>query len=230
MNFIRGLFKATAIVIWLSHAPSFAADIATNRGAECFKRAQRYEKEANRYANDVRDPTKWFDLAMKNYLCAANAGNIVAMWRAVNLSGSGQVKALPKVEEDRLLLQAAEGGLADAQEAVASDYCDNAGTTNLCKNPKEAEKWLLRAASAGSAHGAFSLGHFYEAELSGDNPTRITKALACYRLSLLRYRDVVSSKDSEDTQQLKSEIELAKLGIERTQKKLVGKDIQSKCY
>lgn len=207
------------------------ADITKNSAAECFKLAEQYETEANKYANDERDPREWFDLAMKNYMCAYKAGNHLAGYRAVGLSSSGQVKPLPKEMEDRLLLEAAEANIADAQIALAQDYCDNIGTKSLCKQPKEAEKWLLRAARNGSEDAAFSLGHFYESEIGGVDAARIAKALACYKLSLQRYKNAYkNAKGATDSQQYKSDTETSIWGIERTLKILGGKDPAGKCY
>lgn len=197
---------------------------------KCFKRAERYEKEANRFANDVRDPGKWFDLAMKNYLCAAKAGNSLAKWRAVNLSGSGQVVALPKEIEDRFLMEAAEAGLQEAQIGLATTYCDNVGTRELCKNPIEAEKWLIRAARAGSSWGAFELGIFYERGSAGENTVQLGKALACYKLSFQRYRRAIEVAGEIDIRQLNSELGSVKQGIERLIRKLNGGEIAASCY
>ena len=226
MKMMRGLLQAIAVVALLYNFPSYAADKADG-AVECFKRAERYEKEANRYANDVRDPTKWFDLAMKNYLCAAQAGNALAMWRVVNLSGSGQVEALPKKVEDKYLHQAAEAGLADAQIAMGMDYCDNIVTNAPCKNPVEAEKWFLKAAKSGDADGAFALGNFYEDGLEGIGKV---KALACYKLSLQRYQSAISIKGNEGIRELKSGMSRSKWGVERMLKVLGERDQQGKCY
>jgi len=126
-----------------------------------------------------------------------------------------------------VLLEAAEADIADAQIDVAQDYCDNKATKSLCKQPKEAEKWLLRAARNGSEDAAFSLGHLYELEIGGVDAARIAKALACYKLSLKRLED---AKDATDRQQYKSLTRIAKLGIERALKILGGKDPAGKCY
>jgi TPR repeat protein len=230
MSWIRGLFKAIAIVILLSHVPSFAADKATDNGAECFKRAERYEKEAKRYGNDVRDPTKWFDLAMKYYLCAAKAGNAMAMLRAVEISHSETSDSLPKEEEDKLLLQAAEANLPAAQVALANEYCDDYGTRPSCKNPVEAQRWLLKAAKNGSAWGAFDLGYIYETEPDSSDLKSLAKALACYRLSLQRHQDELQIANKKEKLNLKSQIEIVERGIGRIERKLEGKPIQAVCY
>lgn len=206
------------------------AGTTENNADKCFKRAQQYEKEANKYANDVRDPSKWFDLAMKNYLCASEGGNPMASYRAVSLSGSGQVKALPKEMEDHLLRHAAEAGIPEAQIGLADTICENFGTRNVCKNPVEGEKWLLRAARSGSGLGAFSLGYFYEMGQAGEGTTRTEKALACYKISQQRYLSAIKTKGNKDLRQLKSELDMPKQGIERTLKKLEGHDISASCY
>ena len=207
------------------------ADADKKNAAECFKRAELYEKVAKKHASDVPYPSKWFDLAMKNYLCASSAGNNLASWRALLLSRSGLGREFSKEIEDSLQLQAAEGDIAHAQIVLASDYCDNLGADSRCKNPKEAEKWLLRSARNGSALGTFSLGHFYEAELSNDDvTTRTIKALACYKLSIQRYQDAIKAKGAKDIPQLKWEMELPVMGVERSLTILGGKDPLGKCY
>jgi hypothetical protein len=138
MKNVFNVFKSIAIVALLFHTISFAAENKSDKAAECFKLAEQYEKEANKYANDERDPREWFDLAMKNYMCAYKAGNYLAGFRAVQLSRSDNVEPLSKEMEDRLLLQAAEADITDAQFGLAMDYCDNVGTKALCKNPKDA--------------------------------------------------------------------------------------------
>lgn len=218
------------IVMAMSLNQAFA-DADKTSAAECFKRAEQYEKVAKKHANDVPYPSKWFDLAMKNYLCASKAGIGLASWRALLLSRSGLGKEFPKGVEDSLLLQAAEGDIADAQIVLASDYCDSLGTESLCKNPKEAEKWLLKSARNGSPRGTFSLGYFYEAHLSSDDvATRAIKAIACYKLSLQRYQDAINANGAKDIPQLKWEMELPVMGIERALKILGGKDPLGKCY
>lgn len=207
------------------------ADTATNSAAECFKRAEQYEKVAKKHANDVPYPSKWFDLAMKNYLCASTAGNNLASWRALLLSRSGLGRALSKEIEDSLQLQAAEGDIADAQVVLASEYCGNSSIESPCKNPKEGERWLLKSARNGSPRGTFSLGYFYEAHLSSDDvATRAIKALACYKLSVQRYQDAIKAKGEKDIPQLKWEMELPVMGIERALKITGGKDPLGKCY
>lgn len=226
------------ILVTMAFSQAYA-DTTANSAAACFKRADRYEKEANKYANDVRDPRKWFDLAMKNYLCAAQAGNALAMLRVVNLSGSGQVEALPKEMEDKYLLQAAEAGLAEAQVGLGVSYCDNIGSTSPCKNPVEAEIWFLRAARAGDANGAFELGILYERGTGGSNTVKTERALACYQLASKRIRAAIraaiNAKDAKDAKeenifQLKSLLERPVWGIERTTKILGVHEISVTCY
>lgn len=224
----RWIFVAY-MLITMSINPAFA-DATKDSAEACFKRAERYEKEANKYANDVRDPTKWFDLAMKNYLCAAQAGQVLAMWRVVNLSGSGQVEALPKEIEDKYLHQAAEAGLADAQIAIGVDYCENIGTDSPCKNPAEAEKWFLKAARAESADGTFELGLLYERSAGGAYTVKIEKALACYQLSSKRIQLAINSKGAKDLHQLKSDLKRSDWGVERTTKILGVHDTSVTCY
>jgi TPR repeat protein len=207
-----------------------SADTAKNSAAECFKLAEQYEKEANKYANDERDPREWFDLAMKNYMCAYKAGNHLAGFRAMQLSSSDNVVPLSKEMENRLLLEAAEADIADAQIGLAYDYCDYMGVTVQCKKPKEAEKWLLRAVRNGSPDAAFSLGYFYEKNLGNKGAVTAGKALACYKLSLQRYQNTINAKDIRDTQDLESSIGLTKWGIDRSLKTLGGKDPLDKCY
>ncbi len=225
MKMIRGVFHATAIVVLLFHTTCFAEDKAQDNAAECFKRAEHYYKEATKYANDVRDPGKWFDLAMKNALCAAKAGNAMAMLRVVNLSRSGQVAPLPKGEEEHYLMQAAEAGLPEAQIALSHDYCDSRGDAP-CKHPAESERWLLRAAKGGSAWGVFSLGHLYEFQDKSGSLESLSKALACYRLSLQRYKHQIEV----EKRGLQDEMGLVTWGIDRVEKKLADKAIQTVCY
>lgn len=215
------------LTMTLNHA---YADAVTDSAAACFKRAERYEKEANKYANDERDPRKWFSLAMKNYLCAAKAGNALAMWRVVNLSGSGQVEALPKEIEEGYLLQAAEAGLAEAQVGLGVDYCDNIGTQSPCKNSAEAEKWFLRAARTGDAEGAFELGLLYERDAEGKDVEKIERALSCYQLSAQRIQAEIKAKGNKDLRQLKSLLEIAEWGIERASKILRRRNTTVPCY
>ncbi len=232
---VRGIVKVQRwmfvayIFLTISVNPAFA-DATKDSAEACFKRGEQNEREANKYANDVRDPTKWFDLALKNYLCAAQAGHVLAMWRVVNLSGSGQVEALPKELEDKYLHQAAEAGLADAQIAVGMDYCDNIGTNAPCKNPAEAEKWFLKAAKSGDADGPFELGWLYERGGGSAYPVRMEKALACYQLSSKRFQLAINSKGAKDIRELKSGLERPVRGVERTAKIFGVQETSVKCY
>lgn len=220
-----------AILLWTTVFTQQAlAAPPENMADQCFKRAERYEREANRYANDVRDPGKWFDLAMKNYLCAANAGHVMAKWRVVNLSGSGQVEALPKETEDRLLREAAEAGLPEAQIGMYTTLCDNVGTQNACKNPVEGEKWLLKAVRVGNPDATFLLGAFHEKGEGGKDTDRTSQALACYRLAFQRYRSAMKGKRGEDLRQLKSDLEMTGRGIERVLRRSGGREVRVSCY
>lgn len=219
-----------AILLWLAvFVQQVSAGSTENTAEQCFKRAERNEREANRYANDVRDPSKWFDLAMKNYLCAANKGHVMAKWRAVNLSGSGRADALPKETEDRFLLEAAEAGLPEAQIGMYTTYCDNVGTDDVCKNPVESEKWLLKAARAGSQGATFLLGRFYESG-GGEGRIRTDKAMACYRLAVQRYHSAMKGKRGEDLRQLKYELEMPEWGIKRLLKRPEVSEANTSCY
>ena len=225
MKMIHSVFYAIAIVVLLFHTACFAEDKEQDKAAECLERAERYYKEATKYANDVRDPGKWFDLAMKNALCAARAGNAMAMIRVVNLSRSGQVAPLSKEEEEHFLMQAAEAGLPEAQIALAEDYCDSRGDAP-CKHPAESERWLLKAAKGRSARGVFSLGYLYEFQDKSGSLELLSKALACYRLSLQRYKHEIEV----EKRGLQDEMRIATRGIDRVEKKLGDKIIQTVCY
>lgn len=224
-------FLSVVFILTVVTLNQTSADTMAEGAAACLSRAKKYEIEANKYANDVRDPRKLFELAMKNYLCAANAGDAFASWRVVNLSGSGQVEALPKEIEDKFLFQAAEAGLAEAQVALGYSYCDNIGTALACKNPIEAEKWFLKAAMTGNPAGVFLLGMLYEREVvDGESIKRMQQALGCYRLSFKLSQAAIKEKQNKTINQLKFGIKRSELGIERLLKQLGGNDAGAPCF
>jgi len=223
----RWLLRLTVFVfsfcLNLVITPAYA-DTLSAAGEKCLQDAQLNEQEANRFANDVRDPSKWFDLAMENYLCAVDAGSPFAKWKVVNLSGSGQVKALPAEVTDRLLREAAEAGLEEAQLGLASDLCDYTNGA-LCKHPLEAEYWLSKVAASknliNAADAVYFLGLLFERATGSSQIENLNKSFACYHLAVERYQLLVErAAISKEVRSLNNWLKNSKLGVERVEKKL----------
>ncbi len=207
------------------------AEILSMKAQKCLYDAELNEQEGNRFSNDERDPTYWFDNAMKNYLCAAKEGSSIAKWHAVNLSGSGQVKALNKDIENRLLQEAAHDGVEGAQIAIAINHCDNVGTNEPCKNPIEAILWLNKASKNGSPFAPYHLGILYERSKDLNDIDKLDRAYACFQLSLNRIHDAMKNNfNLKDIMDFKYAIDIPESGIFRIKEKTGSNLKEINCY
>lgn len=110
-----------------------------------------------------------------------------------------------RYEGERLLLSAAEQGYTDAMEQLGDLYFYG---WNDVQDPKEAEKWFLKAASKGNGYSALMLARIYSGGLSIGLPADYQKAYRWaneavkkgitegnYYLGLLYYNGNVVPKD-----------------------------------
>jgi TPR repeat protein len=101
-----------------------------------------------------------YNNALSFYLKGAAKGNALSAWKAAGLGSSGMSQLLPDEKIQSLVLQAAEGGVIDAQLSLVTDNC-NAQYTE-CKDEKAAINWLRKATKNGSGIAANILGFLYE--------------------------------------------------------------------
>jgi len=110
---------------------------------------------------------KYYDEALKKYLCASKAGNHQASLQAARLMGSGMVESVPDTVVEQYFLEAANAEIPEAQTAISEYYCN----TKLvgCKYRDKAWYWLNRAAKNKDVNALNGLGATYE---RGDSVTK----------------------------------------------------------
>jgi TPR repeat protein len=114
-------------------------------------------KESNNLTNKVNSH---YNNALSFYLKGADKGNAISAWKAAGLGSSGMSQQLPDEKIQSLVIQAADGGVIDAQLSLVTDNC-NAQYTE-CKDEKTAINWLRKATKNGSGIAANILGFLYE--------------------------------------------------------------------
>ncbi len=118
---------------------------------------------------------------------SAMAGDVNAQW---NLALAYQNRDGVEVDPGRELSwkhSAAEGGVADAQYALAADYFQ--GQLNLTRDVRTAVTWLRRAALQGHLEASYRLGEIYFHGLGGVEVNYALVAAAMKKPAQASYQD-----------------------------------------